>query len=227
MSKKPDKSGEAKSNKPSGDFLNDLFAQIELIRLRKKRCGEDEAALLAGAKSKGYDPKTIRALLSLRAKKPSDRDDESALLDIYMDVTGMARQPSLFRAAGLMSVDPAAREQVLAAFKAFVPAAGDVIIRFDGSPVRLFRNAAGAVQVEDWVEPKVAKGEDRGAPPAPDLPVPDVDEKGAARLGKEAFGNDQPITANPFPAADKRRRAWDKGWREASGGDGMGPGGGT
>lgn len=211
-------------NKPSSEYLNDLFERVEKIRQRKKDCGTEEGAVFAEAKAKGYDVATLKRLLKLRAMKPSDRDDQDALTDIYMDVTGMARQPSLFRAAGLMTVDVAAREQVLDAFRNFVPDKGDVIIRFEGAPVRLWRNANGDVQIEDWKEPsgfEPSTGGLKSRPPA--QPIPDVDDAGARQLGEQAFRDDRPVTSNPFPANDGRRREWDRGWRDASGGDGMGP----
>ena len=212
-------------NKPSSEYLIDLFERVEAIRERKKACGTEESAVFAEAKAKGYDVATLRRLLKLRAMKPSDRDEQDALTDIYMDVTGMTRQPSLFRAAGLMSVDVAAREQVLEAFRNFVPDKGDVIIRFEGSPVRLWRDAAGGVQVEDWKEPSGFEAAPSGGlkSRAPSVPVPDVDEAGARELGAQACRDDRPVTANPFPASDNRRREWDRGWRAASGDDGMGP----
>ena len=214
------------TNKPAGDYLNATLERIERLKDEQKDIGDDIKAVFAEAKAKGYNTKAMRRLLKLRAMKPSDRDEEDAILDIYLDVTGMARQPSLFRAAGMMSVDVAAREQVIDAFSRFVPEKGDVIIRFDGAPVRLWRGEDGRVEVEDWKEPdRFEGGEDaprKKRPAAPSVPVPDVDEAGARALGAQAWEDDRPITSNPFPANDKRRREWDRGWRDASGSDGMG-----
>lgn len=46
-----------------------------------------------------------------------------------------------------------------------------------------------------------------------------VDE--ARRDGGEAARAGQPVTANPYPAGDKRRAAWDEGWCQALGSTGM------
>lgn len=215
-------------NKPVGDYLNSALEKIERLKEEQKDIGDDIKAVFAEAKAKGYNTKVMRRLLKYRAMKPSDRDDEDAILDIYLDVTGMARQPSLFRAAGMMAVDIAAREQVLDAFRKFVPVKGDVIIRFDGAPVRLWRDQDGEVHVEDWKEPEnldILPPEKKGRKrPGPSAPVPALNEDEARALGAQAFRIDKPITSNPFPPADKRRREWDRGWRDASGSDGMGGG---
>lgn len=59
--------------------------------------------------------------------------------------------------------------------------------------------------------------------PAPKADVPDVDPDGAEALGRQAFKDNEPIIANPFPFGDGRRGRWDSGWRKESGTDGMGP----
>lgn len=212
-------------NKPVGDYLNNAMERIERLKEEQKEIGDDIKAIFAEMKAKGYNTKVARRLLKIRAMKPSEFDDEEAILDIYLDVTGMTRQPSLFRAAGMMAVDIAAREQVLEAFRQFVPKTGDVIIRFDGNPIRLWRDETGTVQVEDWKEPEDLdlKPEKKARKrPGPGVPVPAVNEAEARALGAQAFEDDKPITSNPFPAGDKRRREWDRGWRDASGSDGMG-----
>lgn len=54
-------------------------------------------------------------------------------------------------------------------------------------------------------------------------PVPDVDEGGAKQLGRDYANANRAVIDNPFPYGDARRARFDEGWREASGGDGMGP----
>ncbi len=58
--------------------------------------------------------------------------------------------------------------------------------------------------------------EDAGTP---EVPAATVEE--ARQLGREAALNGKPVTDNPFPPADPRRAAWDEGWCEADGSDGM------
>jgi len=58
------------------------------------------------------------------------------------------------------------------------------------------------------------------APPPPE-PVPEATVEEAREWGAEAAGNGTPVTANPFPAGDPCRAAWDEGWCKADGSDGM------
>lgn len=59
-----------------------------------------------------------------------------------------------------------------------------------------------------------------GAGPAETGPTPD-DVEAAARRGAEDFSAGLPVTANPYPAGDPRRPAWDQAWCLAAGTDGM------
>jgi uncharacterized protein (UPF0335 family) len=78
--------------------------------------------------------------------------------------------------------------------------------------------------------PKPADDDDAGQPPAaagddieealPPLdPGPTVEQ--AHAMGAAAAAEGKPVTANPFPAGDRRRAAWDESWCSASGSDGM------
>lgn len=77
-------------------------------------------------------------------------------------------------------------------------------------------------------EPKQADPEfpDGKAPADPPLepppPPPTADDLNAARAdGRTAAAGGRTIVENPFAATDARRAAWDEGWCEASGTDGM------
>lgn len=63
--------------------------------------------------------------------------------------------------------------------------------------------------------------------PAPEdgLPEPvarvEITAEEARDQGAEAARSGKPVTANPFPARDPNRAAWDEGWCQSSGSDGM------
>ncbi|WP_039853188.1 hypothetical protein [Magnetospirillum fulvum] len=40
-------------------------------------------------------------------------------------------------------------------------------------------------------------------------------------MGRQAAETGKPVSANPFPAGDPRRAAWDEEWCRAAGSDGM------
>lgn len=61
--------------------------------------------------------------------------------------------------------------------------------------------------------------------PEDGLPEPvaktEVTAEQAREMGADAARAGKPVTANPFPARDPNRAAWDEGWCQASGSDGM------
>lgn len=212
-------------NTISGRQLLAFVERIERIREEKKQLAEDEKLVFAELKVAGFTPARVRDVLKRRAAKPADVEEAEAQLDMYLHAIGMASETPLFRAVGQMSVDLAARDEVIAAFKMLVPHEGEIIVKIGAQPVRLYRDASGEAQAEDVVDkPKPAsKPASASAPARPKRDVPDVDAAGAWALGAAAYRENQPITSNPFPWDDKRRAEFDAGWRKASGTDGMGP----
>tara|TARA_R110002167_G_scaffold162882_3_gene359511 strand:- start:1223 stop:1927 length:705 start_codon:yes stop_codon:yes gene_type:complete len=218
-------------NTPSGKELLAYIERIELLRKDKQQLADDEKAIFAEAKARGFDAPTMRKVIARRAADENALAEAQDMLDLYLHAVGMEAETPLFRAVGLMSVDVAARDQVIAALSQLVPSGGEIIVRAGGQPVRLFRDGEGNVNVEDYHEPKPQgekpagrKPEAKAPPPKkPRRNVPDVSEGVAFELGGEAFRKGEPITSNPFPHDDKRRAKFDAGWRTASGTDGMGP----
>ena len=213
-------------NTISGRALQDIIERVERIREQKKQLGEEESAIFAGAKAAGFEPKTIRDVLTIRATKPATLEEARARLDMYLHAVGMAHETPLFRSVGMMSVDLAARDEVINAFKLLVPAAGEIIVKIGAQPVRLWRDEHGEARAEDIDDspaPTSRAKKPSGLPERPKKDVPAVNEDGACDLGQQAYRDNQPITTNPFPWDDKRRGAFDQGWRAASGTDGMGP----
>jgi|GEM_PF-473115 len=211
-------------NTVSGQALLSFIERIERIREMKKECADDEKLVFAELKAAGFRPATVRDVLKRRAAKPADVEDAETMLDQYLHAIGMRQEPPLFRYFGLS--DSVTREQSIEALKLAVPPGGEIIVRGNGTPVRIWRDDKGGAHVEDYVEaPKPASRPEGGASTAsrPPREIQDVDEAGAFELGKTAYQANQPITSNPFPWNDKRRPQFDAGWREASGSDGMGP----
>lgn len=212
-------------NTVSGRQLQGYVERIERVREQKKQLAEDEKLVFAELKAAGFTPARVRDVLKRRAAKPADVEEAEAQLDMYLHALGMTTETPLFRSVGQMSVDLAARDEVIAAFKLLVPHEGEIIVKIGAQPVRLYRDKDGNAQAEDVADkPKPASKAASSLPERPRREVPDVDAAGAKDLGKAAYRENQPITSNPFPWDDKRRSEFDAGWREASGTDGMGPG---
>lgn len=215
-------------NSVASEQLRSYVDRLERIRVEKEALSDDEKSVMAEAKSSGFEPKGIRAVLKIRRMKPHDRAEGEIIVDTYLHALGMESQPSLFRAAGLGGVDTAVRDQVIEAMKAFVPPAGkgDIVINMEGKPHRLIRDKDGNVTVTEVEEMPAAPAAMPSTKRADSkrLPPPDVDGDGAEELGRTAAKENQPIIANPFPFGDERRPRFDTGWRSQSGSDGMGPG---
>lgn len=210
-------------NTTSGRELLDIVERVEKVRAEKKDLSALESAILADAKSRGFTPARIRDVVKRRAMKPQDRATAEAELDTYLHATGDALEAPLHQIVGRMSVDVLVRDQVLEALKAFVPKDGSIVLEHGGKPVKLSRVNGEVVVDEDWTPREAGAFENLERSLPKREPPPEVDDDGAYQLGREAFDGNRPITENPFPYADGRRPKWDKGWRDASGGDGMGP----
>ena len=72
-------------------------AQLEQHVLRIERCEEEKQAiaddikeLYAAAKGEGFDTKAMRKVIRLRKMDKAQRDEEQAMLDLYMAQLGMA-----------------------------------------------------------------------------------------------------------------------------------------
>lgn len=213
-------------NTLAGEQLSQIIESVERLTEEKKDLQQEITAKFAEAKSAGLNTTVIRNIIRRRAAKPHDLQEHDQLMELYQHSLGMLPEPPLFRAVGLAKDDDLARETIIEHMKGLVPPDGEIILKI-GKPVRIFRVKDGEAQVEDYAPP-APKAAAAGGPVFTKAPKPDVPNCNAAQasdLGEQAFRDNQPITGNPFPFGDERRAAWDRGWRKASGSDGMGPNG--
>ncbi|WP_082684582.1 DUF2312 domain-containing protein [Aureimonas ureilytica] len=226
MARKKKTAGTGHNSAPGPKLLS-LIERIERTREEKKSYAEDEAAIFAEAKAEGFDTKAMRRTLTKRAMKPQDLQEMEAIDDVYSHAVGMAKELPLFKAVGTMNVDIAARESVIAALLQLVPTNGEIHLIGGGLTFRMWRDKDGEAQSEELLfqpeGPKRPERNDPAPPRRPAEPAPEVDQDGARKLGQEAARENTPIVKNPFPWDDDRRRAWDEGWRDVAGSDGMGP----
>lgn len=213
-------------NTIAGELLRGFVERVENLDAQIKQINDDKGVVMAEARAANVQPAGIRYIVKKRKQKPSERAEAEAMQDMYLHAMGMAADNPLFRMVGLMEVDITARESVIEAMKKFVPAGGSIEVSAGGGPkIRLTRDKEHNVAVTEVVEqPVETPAPGSGKRPAQKPPVPDVDDAGAERLGREAFKKDVAIIDNPFPYGDSRRPRWDKGWRDESGSDGMGGG---
>lgn len=176
----------------AGAELSGIITEIEAVRDRKKQIGDQEKEIFAAAKAKGYDAKTIRRILQVRASDNKKHQESEALFDNYMHALGMAEDLPLFRAVGLMGVDVSVAEQVVEALSQLVPTAGEIVVKVGAARLRLYRDKDGEPHVEEAVEtppikPRDARYADGEGPLSEPTSVYPPSAKSRRGLSKEAI----------------------------------------
>ena len=73
----------------AADELRLLIERAERLEEEKKGIADDIKDVMAEAKGRGYDPKAIRKILSIRKKKKEEYQEEEMILETYMQALGM------------------------------------------------------------------------------------------------------------------------------------------
>ena len=69
--------------------LKSIIERIERLEEEKKAVAEQIKEVYAEAKANGFDTKTLRKVVSLRKRSTEERQEEEALLDLYLSALGM------------------------------------------------------------------------------------------------------------------------------------------
>ena len=69
--------------------LKSIVERIERLEEEKKAVAEQIKEVYAEAKGNGFDAKTLRKVVSLRKRSTEERQEEEALLDLYLSALGM------------------------------------------------------------------------------------------------------------------------------------------
>ena len=80
---------DAKTNFAQGQ-LRSFIERIERLEEEKKAIAADIKEVYAEAKGAGFDTKIMRKVVSLRKKDAAERQEEEAILDLYLSALGMA-----------------------------------------------------------------------------------------------------------------------------------------
>ena len=75
--------------KVAADELRLLIERAERLEEEKRGIADDIKDVMAEAKGRGYDPKAIRKIMSIRKKKKEEYQEEEAILEVYMQALGM------------------------------------------------------------------------------------------------------------------------------------------
>ena len=72
------------------DQLRAIVERIEKLEEEKQAIAGDIKEVYAEAKANGYDTKTLRQVVRLRKQDTAERQEQEALLDLYLHALGMA-----------------------------------------------------------------------------------------------------------------------------------------
>ena len=88
-----------KSNGIAGEQLLSFIERIERLEEEKSAIAEDMKSVFAEAKSTGFDTKVMKKVLAIRKKTQAERQEEDAILDLYLNALGMLADLPLGQAA--------------------------------------------------------------------------------------------------------------------------------
>ena len=71
------------------DRLRLLIERVERLNEEAKGIADDKREVFAEAKAVGYDTKTMREIIKLRAMRPDDRHEMEAILETYKIALGL------------------------------------------------------------------------------------------------------------------------------------------
>ncbi|MDX2225050.1 MAG: DUF2312 domain-containing protein [Rhodospirillaceae bacterium] len=72
----------------SAQRLKQFISRIERLDEEKTNLGADIREVFSEAKSAGFDTKIMRQVIKLRKMDKADRDEQEALLQLYLDAVG-------------------------------------------------------------------------------------------------------------------------------------------
>lgn len=74
--------------------LRQLVEQIERLEEEKKALAGDVRDKYLEAKALGFDVKALRQIVRMRKKSATERNEEVAVLEVYMHALGMLDEPA-------------------------------------------------------------------------------------------------------------------------------------
>jgi len=84
---------EAKQGKETAGFaqgkLRSFIERIERLEEEKAALGADIREVYSEAKGQGFDSKIMRQVVRIRKMETADRQEQEALLEIYLEALGM------------------------------------------------------------------------------------------------------------------------------------------
>lgn len=75
-------------NQTAQSQLKSIIERYERLDTEKAEVAEQQKEVLAEAKGNGFDAKIIRKIVALRKKDRAKRQEEEAILDLYLSALG-------------------------------------------------------------------------------------------------------------------------------------------
>ena len=75
--------------KVTADELRQFIERFERLEIEKKDIADQQKEVMAEAKSRGYDSRIMRKVISLRKRDLEDVAEEEAILNMYKTALGM------------------------------------------------------------------------------------------------------------------------------------------
>lgn len=73
----------------TADELRQFVERIEHLEQEKKDIAEQIKEVYSESKSRGYDTKALKTIISLRKKNKDELAEEEAVLEVYKEALGM------------------------------------------------------------------------------------------------------------------------------------------
>ena len=77
------------SYRVAGEELRQFVERFERLEIEKKDISDQQKEVMAEAKSRGYDTRIMRKIVSLRKRDLEDVAEEEAILNMYKTALGM------------------------------------------------------------------------------------------------------------------------------------------
>ncbi|MDA9609811.1 MAG: DUF2312 domain-containing protein [Paracoccaceae bacterium] len=77
------------SYRVTGEELRQFVERFERLEIEKKDISDQQKEVMAEAKSRGYDTRIMRKIVSLRKRDLEDLAEEEAILSMYKTALGM------------------------------------------------------------------------------------------------------------------------------------------
>ena len=77
------------SYRVAGEELRQFVERVERLEIEKKDISDQQKEVMAEAKSRGYDTRIMRKIVSLRKRDLEDVAEEEAILSMYKTALGM------------------------------------------------------------------------------------------------------------------------------------------